>query len=284
VTIAKALAHSINVATANLVEAVGPPVVAREVARLGVEGLKAVPSIGLGTTEVTLLQLTNAYACFPNGGWKRDPTPVRLVLDGRGKTMASVSSNATRVLPRQTAALMTALLEDVVIFGVAYPLRANYGFTRGVGGKTGTTNDYKDAWFIGFTPDVVAGVWVGYDQPQSLNRPAAQIAIPVWAGIAHRLLEGFPEREFEGNGMLEQAWIDPWTGGLARQDCLSPMQVPFIRGTVPRRFCERDHAADWAEFYARQAAADSVAREEEENSMDEYFTPPPPPDENPHER
>ena len=284
VTIAKALAHSINVATANLVEAVGPPVVAREVARLGVEGLKAVPSIGLGTTEVTLLQLTNAYACFPNGGWKRAPSPVRVVIDGRGKTVASVASNATRVLPRQTAALMTGLLEDVVIFGVAYPLRKSYGFTRGVGGKTGTTNEYKDAWFIGFTPDIVAGVWVGYDTPQSLARPAAQIAIPVWAGIAHRMLEGFPERDFEGSGLLEQAWIDPWTGGLARQDCLSPMRVPFIRGSVPRRPCSRDHAGEWAEYYARQAIADSIAAEEEENAMEEYFAPPPPPDPDDHDR
>jgi len=180
-------------------------------------------------------------------------------------------------------ALMTGLLEDVVIFGVAYPLRADYGFTRGVGGKTGTTNDYKDAWFIGFTPDVVAGVWVGYDTPQSLARPAAQIAIPVWAGIARRMLDGFPERDFDGNGLLEQAWIDPWTGGLARQDCLSPMRVPFIRGSVPRRMCERDHAADWAEYYTRQAIADSIAHaDEQENSMDEYFAPPPP-DEHPRE-
>jgi 1A family penicillin-binding protein len=283
VTIAKALAHSINVATANLVEAVGPPAVAREVGRLGVEGLKAVPSIGLGTTEVTLLQLTSAYACFPNGGWKRAPTPVRVVLDGRGKTVGIGSPRADRVLTRPTAALMTGLLEDVVIFGVAYPLRADYGFTRGVGGKTGTTNDYKDAWFIGFTPDVVAGVWVGYDTPQSLARPAAQIAIPVWAGIARRMLDGFPERDFDGNGLLEQAWIDPWTGGLARQDCLSPMRVPFIRGSVPRRMCERDHAADWAEYYTRQAIADSIAHaDEQENSMDEYFAPPPP-DEHPRE-
>jgi len=193
------------------------------------------------------------------------------------------SPRADRVLTRPTAALMTGLLEDVVIFGVAYPLRADYGFTRGVGGKTGTTNDYKDAWFIGFTPDVVAGVWVGYDTPQSLARPAAQIAIPVWAGIARRMLDGFPERDFDGNGLLEQAWIDPWTGGLARQDCLSPMRVPFIRGSVPRRMCERDHAEDWAEYYTRQAIADSIAHaDEQENSMDEYFAPPPP-DEHPRE-
>jgi 1A family penicillin-binding protein len=279
VTLAKALAHSMNVATANLVEAVGPPFVAREVARLGVEGLKAVPSIGLGTSEVTLLQLTNAYACFPNGGWKRPPTPVRAAIDGRGRNVAPPPPTAARVLARQTAALMTGLLEDVVIFGVANPLRSVYGFRRGVGGKTGTTNEYRDAWFIGFTPDVVAGVWVGYDQPRSLNRPAAQTALPVWAGIAHRMLDGFPERDFDGARLLEQVWIDPWSGGVARQDCLSPMLVPFVRGSAPRQLCNLDHTADWAAHYARQAERDSLEQQrlrEEENSMDEYFTPPDP--------
>ncbi len=273
VTLAKALAHSINVATANLVEAVGPTAVARDVARFGVEGLRPVPSIGLGTSEVTLVELTNAYACFPNGGWKRAPTPVRVVLDGRGKSLAEPEPRAERVLSPETAALMTGLLEDVVIFGVANPLRSQYGFTRGVGGKTGTTNDYRDAWFVGFTPDVVAGVWVGYDTPASLDRPAAQTALPVWAGIAHRMVDGFPDRDFEGSRLLEQVWIDPWTGGLARQDCPSPMLVPFVRGSAPRQFCARDHAADWADYYARQASADSLAQDGEENRMDEYFRP-----------
>ena len=277
VTVAKALTHSINVATANLVEAVGPPSVAREVARFGVEGVKAVPSIGLGTSEVTLVQLTNAYACFPNGGWKRAPTPVRLVLDGRGRALAAEARRAERVLPAATAALMTGLLEDVVIFGVSNPLRSQFGFTRGVGGKTGTTNEYHDAWFIGFTPDVVAGVWVGYDTPQSLDRPAAQIAIPVWAGIAHPMLEGFPQREFESGSLLEQVWIDPYTGGLARQDCPRPMLVPFVRGSAPRQFCSADHTADWAQIQAEQAAkADTTLEEKDENSMDEYFKPPDP--------
>jgi 1A family penicillin-binding protein len=252
VTLAKALAHSLNVATANLVEAVGPANVARGAARFGVEGLKPVASIGLGTSEVTLLDLTNAYACFPNGGWRRSPTPVRVVLDGRGRALAAVPAKAVRALPRPVAALMTGLLEDVVIFGVSYPLRSTYGFVDGVGGKTGTTNDFKDAWFIGFTPDVVAGTWVGYDVPQSLGRPAAQTALPVWAGIVGPMIQGFPKRPFEGSELLDLQWIDPWTGGLARSDCLRPMRVPFLRGTAPRRYCERDHTADWAEYYAGQ--------------------------------
>jgi membrane peptidoglycan carboxypeptidase len=257
VTLAKALARSLNVATANLVERVGPANVARDAARLGVPGLKPVASIGLGTTEVTLLELTSAYACFPSGGWRRSPTPVRLALDGRGRPVAAVPPRAVRVLARPTAVLMTGLLEDVVIFGVSYPLRSTYGFYRGVAGKTGTTNDYKDAWFVGFTPDVVAGTWVGYDTPGSLGRPGAETALPAWARILRAMLEGFPARDFEDGGLLEKVWIDPWSGGLARHDCLRPMLVPFLAGSAPREFCERDHAAEWAAEQAADSLADS---------------------------
>jgi membrane carboxypeptidase/penicillin-binding protein len=159
---------------------------------------------------------------------------------------------------------MRALLEDVVIFGIAYPLRATYGFTRPCGGKTGTSNDYHDAWFVGFTPEVVAAVWVGYDVPRSLGAPAAQVAIPVWAGIMSHLLEGFPPTPFPARDDLELAWIDPWTGGLARRDCPHPLRVPFIRGTVPKGFCTRDHRAEWdgarADSLAPSRADTSAAR------------------------
>jgi membrane carboxypeptidase/penicillin-binding protein len=220
-----------------------------------------VPSIGLGTTEVTLLDLTEAYACFPNGGWRLPAAPVRAALDGRGQMLVETAAERRRAIPREIAALMTGLLEDVVIFGVSNPLRSTYGFVDGVGGKTGTTNNYKDAWFIGFTPDVVAGTWVGYDAPQSLGRPAAQTALPVWAGIVGPMLRGFPKRPFAGSELLELQWIDPWSGGLARSDCFKPMRVPFLRGTAPRRYCDRDHAADWAAYYARQLS-DSLGTEE----------------------
>jgi len=257
VTLAKALAKSLNVATANLVESVGPGEVARYAERFGLGRMKAVPSIGLGTNEVTLLALTDAYATFPNSGERCPPTPVRAIVDAGGRDLIGRTEPAVRVLPDETAALMRGLLEDVVIFGVSYPLRARYGFTRPAGGKTGTTNDYNDAWFVGFTPELAAGVWVGYDQPRSLGRPAAETALPVWAGIMNRLLADFPPTPFPPRPDLELAWIDPWTGGLARSDCPSTMRVPFLRGTAPRLACTRDHSADWEAIFAARAA-DSV--------------------------
>jgi penicillin-binding protein 1B len=258
VTLAKALAKSLNVATANLVAVIDPHVVTRYAERFGLHGFKSVPSIGLGTNEVTLIALTDAYTTFSNGGVRRDATPLRAVIGPTGRPFYDASIQEVRAIPERTASLMTGLLEDVVIFGVSNPLRKKYGFTRPVAGKTGTTNDYHDAWFIGFTPDVVAGLWLGYDQPKTLGAPAAELALPVWAKTTSSLLEHFPPTEFESDRGLELAWIDPWDGALAGPKCPSTMRVPFLPGTAPRQVCTRDHTADWQAKFAKRAA-DSLA-------------------------
>jgi penicillin-binding protein 1B len=268
VTLAKALARSLNVATANLVERIGPATVVRYGERFGLPRLRPVASIGLGTSEVTPLALVNAYTVFANGGVRRDPTPLRAVLDARGRDLAPPRGEPARVLSETTAALMTGLLEDVVIFGVGYPLRARFGFQQGVAGKTGTTNDHHDTWFVGFTRGMCAGVWVGFDTPQSLGRPASDVALPVWAGIVAPLTldpqpPAFPERDD-----LETAWIDPWSGGLAREDCPSPMRVPFPRGAAPREACALDHVEDWQRIFIAEARAESIAVAQAADSTD----------------
>ena len=258
VTLAKALAKSLNVATANLVEGIGPRMVTRYGERFGLRGLKPVPSVGLGTTEVTLVGLTDAYTAFPNGGVRCDASPLRAVMGPNGELFRDLSAQPVRVMSKQTASLMTGMLEDVVIFGVSNPLRKKYGVTRPVGGKTGTTNDYHDAWFIGFTPDLVAGVWLGYDQPKPLNAPASELALPVWAKVTTRLLKDVPATEFASERDVQYAWIDPYSGNLASPNCPSLMRVPFLPGTAPREFCALDHTADWQAKFAKRAA-DSLA-------------------------
>ena len=258
VTLAKALAKSLNVATANLVEAIGAGQVARYAERFGLGKLKPVASIGLGTNEATLLALTGAYSVFPGRGARHDPTPVRAVLDAAGHDLLTHTTPVVQVLPPATADLMTGLLEDVVTFGVSYPLRSVYGFLRPAGGKTGTTNDYHDAWFVGFVPNLVAGVWVGYDTPRTLQRPAAEVALPIWAWIMSALLEGFPAAPFPGDAGLTLAWIDPWTGLLARGGCPA-MRVPFLPGTAPTRVCTTFHPPP----DSLGASADSTAPEPE---------------------
>jgi penicillin-binding protein 1A len=236
VTLAQALALSLNVATANLVEAIGPGEVARTAERFGLGKLKEVPSIGLGINEITPLALTSAFAAFASDGMQRDPTPIRAVIDARGNAIEWHPEPAREAIPPGIAALVTGLLEDVVRYGVAAPLRLWYGFDRPVAGKTGTTNDYNDAWFVGFTPHVVAGVWVGYDRPSSLGRPASQAAIPVWAGIVKRMLAGFPPTPFATDVELEWADIEPWIGLLSDTTCTA-MRVPFLPGTAPTMPC-----------------------------------------------
>jgi penicillin-binding protein 1B len=257
VTLAKALVHSLNLATANLVQQIGPETVSRYADRFGLGRPTPVASIGLGTHEVTPLALAAAYATFANHGVRHVPTTLAAVIDARGRTLPFEVAKPVRVLSDRTAALMRGLLEDVVIFGIAYPLRADYGFTRPCGGKTGTTNDYHDAWFCGFTPEVAAAVWIGYDVPRSLAAPAAQVAIPVWAGIMNDLMDGFPPTPFPPRDDIDLVWIDPWTGLLARSDCPHPLRTPFVRGTAPITFCTRDHAAEWEQIHAR-ASADSA--------------------------
>jgi penicillin-binding protein 1B len=268
VTLAKALAHSINIATANLVDSLEPATVAHYAERFGLEGLKPVASIGLGTNEVTLRDLVSAFAVFPAGGMRCEPTPVRAVYDHGGRALLRPDPQATRAIPSETAALMTNLLEDVVVFGIAYPLRHSYGFMFPLGGKTGTTNDYKDGWFIGFTPEMVAGVWVGYDAPQSLNGPAVNTALPLWARIMTPLFAGRPAAPFASDQTLNEVWLDPWSGGIATASCPSRLRVGMLPGTAPRFLCNRDHAADWERILSQRLsdslatlARDSVARE-----------------------
>ncbi|HET9327741.1 MAG TPA: transglycosylase domain-containing protein [Candidatus Eisenbacteria bacterium] len=236
VTLAQALALSLNVATTNLVDAIGPSEVARTAEAFGLGRLKAVQSIGLGTNEVTPLALTSAFAVFAAGGMRHAPTPIRAIVDARGEALEWRGEPGADAIPPGIAALMTGLLQNVVRYGVAMPLRGWYGFDRPVGGKTGTTNDFHDAWFVGFTPHIVAGVWIGYDRPASLGRPATQAAIPVWAGIVKRMLAGFPPTPFASDAELEWTDIEPWTGLLADTSCTA-MNVPFLRGTSPVMAC-----------------------------------------------
>jgi membrane carboxypeptidase/penicillin-binding protein len=229
-----------------VVNRVGPKEVARVAGRFGLSNLKPVMSIGLGSNEATLLDLTRAFAVFGDGGMLLPPAVIRAVTDRSGKlamerpapfeTRQGLPAGATRAISEPVAALMTGLLTDVVRFGVAYPLRKTDGFLRPAAGKTGTTDDYRDGWFVAFTPDIVAGVWVGYDRPRSMGRLAATTALPAWAHVVPPLLEGFPPRPFTSDTQLEWRNIEPWSGLLGTPYCAS-QPVPFLPGTAPKTYC-----------------------------------------------
>ena len=243
VTAARALARSLNVATAHLAEMVGIPNVARMARVLGVQSrLREVPSLSLGTSEVTPLELTTAYAAIANGGvWIR-PMAVRAVLDRGGDEVWSPKKETRRVLRPETAYMATILLEGPVIYGTAAGIRSQYGFTRPSAGKTGTTDDENDAWFIGYTPQLVAGVWVGCDHNRKLGLTGTQAAVPIWVKFMEAVHRHLPVLDFAPPPGVTEVWIDAQTGYRAGPDCPRVMRVAFAAGTEPRTVCPAFHA------------------------------------------
>ena len=183
-TLRAALRTSSNRAAVQLLNAVGIPKAVTAAQKMNVGTPPSVPSLALGASDVTLSALTAAYGAFANGGIVRKPILVRRVEDSDGNVLYTEPGKADRAVSEATAFLMSSMLADVINAGTAYRARQS-GFTLPAAGKTGTTNDYVDAWFVGFTPKLVTGVWIGFDQPKTIirNGYAGEIAVPLWAGF-----------------------------------------------------------------------------------------------------
>ena len=181
-TLRTALKTSSNRAAVRLLQQVGIPQTVEYAKAMGVGDVPSVPSLALGSGEVTLQSLTAAYGAFANHGLVSRPILIRRVEETGGKVLYTNEPTSVRAISDTTAYLMSTMLADVINAGTAASARS-LGFTLPAGGKTGTTNDYHDAWFVGFTPSLVAGVWVGFDQPRTILRGgfAAEVAVPLWA-------------------------------------------------------------------------------------------------------
>ncbi|HEX6216348.1 MAG TPA: PBP1A family penicillin-binding protein [Vicinamibacterales bacterium] len=219
-TLRAALVHSSNRAAVHLLQRVGLGPTIDLANRVGLQELPRVPSLALGTGEVSLLNLTSAYTSFANGGVLQPPTFVRRIEDANGRVLYRGESVGRRVLSESTAFLMASMLSDVVNHGTGYSARQN-GFMLPAGGKTGTTDDHSDAWFIGFTPKLAAGVWVGYDQPQPIGRRAfaSVVAVPAWAHFmkdAMHSQKGDWVQRPAGISYIRRCRV---TGGLATEYC-----------------------------------------------------------------
>ena len=190
-TIRTALRTSSNRAAVRAFQTVGLEKEMEAIDRLQFGAIPRVPSIALGSGEVTLQQMTAAYASFANGGQLPKPFLVRRVEDREGELLYEATPQLTPVFSPTTSFLMASMLTDVINAGTAYKARAD-GFTLPAAGKTGTTNDYVDAWFVGFTPSLVAGVWVGFDQPQTIvsGGYGGDLAVPVWADFMKEATKG----------------------------------------------------------------------------------------------
>lgn len=237
-TLRSALVHSSNRAAVHLLQRVGLGATIDLANRVGLESMPAVPSLALGTGEVSLLNLTSAYTAFANGGVLQSPVLVLRVEDADGRVLYRGDSIGRRVLSESTAYLMASMLADVVNHGTGYSARQS-GFKLPAGGKTGTTTDYADAWFVGFTPNLAAGVWVGFDQPQAIMRRgfASVVAVPAWAGFMKAATVGAKGEWIEQPAGVSHIRRCRISGGLATEYC-------ELLGEVDDDYVSFGHAPD----------------------------------------
>ena len=210
-TLREGLRMSSNRAAVQLLTTVGLRQTMKSARGFGFDDLPAVPSVALGSGEVTLTAITAAYGAFANNGEIFHPHLVRRVVDRDGTLLYENQDMPQRAIRPVTAYLMADMLRGVIDGGTGYGVR-QMGFSLPAGGKTGTTNDFKDAWFIGFTPSLVTGVWVGYDQPQTIRRNgyAAELAVPLWTRFMKVATKGMkPAWVDRPRGAIRDARIDP---------------------------------------------------------------------------
>jgi penicillin-binding protein 1A len=215
-----ALVHSSNRAAVHLLQRVGLGATIDLAHRVGLDDLPSVPSLALGTGEVSLLNLTSAYTAFANGGVLQAPVFVRRIEDAEGRVLYRGEEVGRRVLSESTAFLMASMLSDVVNHGTGYGAR-QAGFSLPAGGKTGSTDDHADAWFVGFTPKLAAGVWVGFDRPSQIMRRgfAAVVAVPAWAGFMKNATHGDAADWITRPAGVSQIRRCRLSGGLATEYC-----------------------------------------------------------------
>ena len=239
VTLRQALAQSLNVPAAKLLQKLGTPVVSSYARRLGIRSrLVADLSLSLGTSEVNLLELTSAYGVFANQGVRTAPVFVLKVADKNGKVLEQSRVTAEEALSPETALTMTSMLVSVMENGTAASSRA-LGLTVPAAGKTGTTDDYTDAWFIGYTPDLAAGVWVGFDRKRKIgpNMTGAAAALPIWVDMVAAATKGKPPADFSVPSGVVSRQICAQTGLLANPGCPETEVELFREGSEPTGAC-----------------------------------------------
>jgi 1A family penicillin-binding protein len=244
VTLREAAVRSNNVATVRLAMAVGVSDVARTARRSGVrDGLHELPSLALGTAELSLLQLTAAYTPFATLGERVRPRFIQLVEDSAGKKLWAPKVERRRVMDDGVAYLVTDLLRDAVDRGTGRGARQG-GFNGPAAGKTGTTDDGNDVWFVGYTPELVAGIWIGFDRPRAVvgDATGGELAAPVWGEMMRAIHASRPaSNPWERPRSVVERPIDPPTGLILADGCRPESgdagDELFLRSDLPSTIC-----------------------------------------------
>ncbi|MCL2845890.1 MAG: PBP1A family penicillin-binding protein [Chitinivibrionia bacterium] len=237
VTIRQALRRSLNMPAIIVAMEVGLRNVVDLAKAMGFSrDIRAVPALALGVCDVSNLELTRAFAAFANQGLMPQQYFVEMVKDRNGRVIFRHEPRSTQVIDPALASLLTHTMQDVVIRGTGASIRHTHNFMRPSAGKTGTTNNFVDAWYIGYTPQISTGVWVGTDRSQTMGQgvTGSSGAIPIWAPVMHALHRDLPVAEFvyasEGLITLE---LCPVSNERASIRCPNPYQEMFLIGTVP---------------------------------------------------
>ena len=234
-----ALAKSKNLVTVRVLQAIGPQYAQDYIAKFGFDPKQhpAYLTMGLGAGAATPLQMASAYAVFANGGYRVNPYLISRITDSRGVVLsearpAVAGGEAQRAIDPRNAFIMTTMLRDVVAYGTA--TRAQSLGRKDIAGKTGTTNDFVDAWFAGYTSQLVGVAWIGYDQPKTLgtNETGGQAALPIWIAYMQRALKGVPQLPMEPPDGIVSLRINADSG---LRDDGGSLSEWFFSEYVPRR-------------------------------------------------
>jgi len=243
-TLRTALEESRNIVSVKLLNQVGYRKTIDLATRMGIKShLNPYPSLALGAAEVSLWDLVSAYSVFPNQGIRVDPHMIRKVLDRGGKERETAHPAVNEVIKPDIAYLMAYALQGVTETGTGAAARV---LNRPIAGKTGTTDDLADAWFVGFTPSLVVGVWVGFDQRKSLgvDETGAHVALPIWIDFIQNALKGKPQEKFPRPSSISFVPVDRRTGLKASVEskCDPIILEAFLHGTEPTALCsEQQH-------------------------------------------
>ena len=237
VTMREALTYSINIVSVKIMEQIGAPYTAEYARKLGFTSrIPANLALALGAASISPFELTTAYTVFANKGMLTTPYFITKVTDTDGTILQETPPPVpVPVIPPETAYVITNLMQSVVTSGTGH--RASI-IGRPVAGKTGTTNGSKDAWFVGYIPQLVTSVWVGYDQERSLGSggTGGQAAAPIWADYMQNAITSLPAEDFEAPENVSFVLINPRTGKLAKQEAAGAVMECFIKGTEPAEY------------------------------------------------